>query len=401
MGHLEKSEWPLDFIRDIGYHTDMTNITSVPRQGLLANIPTAEYNFQNPTAIALARIEYLQRIMTRGEVPVSYYTFSAIINTVPLLDKLINELIQRNGGTANLIARDVAITSPGATCAYEFTGGEYSFFMASDNDDGLIFITSYDNEQNKSFHKMLEEIVTPFYDDPDSESKIYVIEDNDYGLRIAPFGRPIGVDWTPSHYTEKCIDGFFEIIENIKSTKPEGKLIILQGDPGTGKTYFIRHLIAEITDEAYFVILPLDLLPGMNGSKFTRFISKNIQKWEKKTIVFIMEDAEIALMDRAGDNATMVSTMLNWTEGLTSASVNVRILASTNADFKNYDPALLRPGRLGISLKFEKLPAIRAKALLRELSPTITDSFVEENIGQFSRSLAEVYQMSSKWEKNK
>lgn len=110
-----------------------------------------------------------------------------------------------------------------------------------------------------------------------------------------------------------------------------------------------------------------------------------------KGSVLILEDAEKALMKREAEdgfsNSTLVSSVLNLTDGLYADLGNTAIIATYNCNRNLIDPALLRKGRLKAEYKFDKLSKEKSQALMNSLghnvnikeSMTIADIFNYDN----------------------
>jgi len=94
-----------------------------------------------------------------------------------------------------------------------------------------------------------------------------------------------------------------------------------------------------------------------------------------KGSVLILEDAEKALMKRESDdgfsNSTLVSSILNLTDGLYADLGQLAIIATYNCDRNLIDPALLRKGRLKAEYRFDKLDTDRAKLLVKKLGKNL------------------------------
>ena len=88
---------------------------------------------------------------------------------------------------------------------------------------------------------------------------------------------------------------------------------------------------------------------------------------KRKHCVLIIEDAEKALLARApGEESSLVSAILNITDGIMGNVFNIAIIATYNSPRNDVDKALLRKGRLKGEYKFDKLPVEQAQKLLDE-----------------------------------
>ena len=150
-----------------------------------------------------------------------------------------------------------------------------------------------------------------------------------------------------------------EIIKGLNDLN-KTNLVILSGDPGTGKTTFIRYLTSKLKKNIIF-IAP-DMVNHITDPSFIPFLMKN------NDAILIIEDAEPALQSRDNLNRTgAVSNVLNLTDGLLSDCLNISIIATFNTNVKDIDNALLRKGRLLKNYKFNKLAIDKSKKLLDKL----------------------------------
>lgn len=113
-------------------------------------------------------------------------------------------------------------------------------------------------------------------------------------------------------------------------------VLLLAGDPGTGKTTFLRHMIYKHNLTASVVY---DERLMLGDAIFQSFL------FDKDDDVLIIEDADVILSSREMTNNKLMSRFLNVSDGLIKLP-NKRLVFTTNLnDFGRIDPALIRPGR--------------------------------------------------------
>jgi hypothetical protein len=184
-------------------------------------------------------------------------------------------------------------------------------------------------------------------------------------------------------------------LENLRRKKCG--LSILEGSPGTGKTTYLRYLIRELEASHRFYFVPPSGLSMLSNPDFIGFWSREMQASPKKKFVMILEDAEAALMSRAGDNRDLVSALLNLTDGMLGDFLSIQIICTINCRLSEVDSALLRAGRLIAHRVFRKLAPTEMHALADHLgkkapdleectlaeifSETITDSQLPRRMG--------------------
>jgi ATP-dependent 26S proteasome regulatory subunit len=95
----------------------------------------------------------------------------------------------------------------------------------------------------------------------------------------------------------------------------------------------------------------------------------------RKNSILIIEDAEKIIMPRevSGGNS-VVSTILQLTDGLFSDYLNIKVICTFNSSLKRVDKALLRKGRLIANYEFQPLAQAKANALLAGIGGRATDS---------------------------
>ncbi len=90
--------------------------------------------------------------------------------------------------------------------------------------------------------------------------------------------------------------------------------------------------------------------------------------------IIIIEDAESVLCNRNKHAKSVVSNLLNITDGILGNILNICIICTFNVDISAIEPAFLRPGRLLAKYCFGKLSVERTKNLLSILGlPFETD----------------------------
>ena len=171
------------------------------------------------------------------------------------------------------------------------------------------------------------------------------------------------VDFRSVDINEFYNDDFAEVdgIISQSMTRNEAGIILLHGDPGTGKTSYIKHLISKF-QEKDFIFIQNDFVKDLLKPAFIAFLLHN------KNAVLIIEDAEKVVITRenASDDS-VVSTILQLTDGLFSDFLNIKIICTFNTTIDRLDKALLRKGRMIAKYKFSPLSPEKTTALARKL----------------------------------
>ena len=219
------------------------------------------------------------------------------------------------------------------------------------------------------------------YDMHNPESEKWILEMNHrlrltYGFQKMP-GFKVLVSSDGGFYTEEVNtvdfravdihelynDDFAEVDSIISESmaKNEAGIILLHGDPGTGKTSYIKHLISKFLDKE-FIFIQNDFVKDLLKPAFITFLLRN------KNVILIIEDAEKVVVTRenASDDS-VVSTILQLTDGLFSDFLNIKILCTFNTTIDRLDKALLRKGRMIAKYKFSALSPEKTAALAQKL----------------------------------
>ena len=102
-------------------------------------------------------------------------------------------------------------------------------------------------------------------------------------------------------------------------------------------------------------------------SDFISFWSRERESKNGRRLALIIEDAEQALMARAGDNRSLVQVILNYSDGMLADFLRLQIIATVNCRASDLDEALLRPGRLMARRHFGRLSRSDARKLASHL----------------------------------
>lgn len=181
------------------------------------------------------------------------------------------------------------------------------------------------------------------------------------------------------HYNDDFAEIDALIVNSIVS-KGSG-MILLYGEPGTGKTTYIKHLISRFKDRE-FIFVQNDFVGDLLKPGFISFLLSN------KSSILVIEDAEKVVAARDSFNeGSVVSTILQLTDGLFSDFLNIKIICTFNTDIDRIDKALFRKGRMIAKYRFRPLTPEKTAALAQKLGL--------ENVSG-SLTLAEIFQYEKK-----
>lgn len=178
----------------------------------------------------------------------------------------------------------------------------------------------------------------------------------------------VGEILTRTNYMPDVLEGYDRAVEDLNSQEPRGRLTILEGSPGTGKTHMVRALMSA-APTVMFVIVPPSMISKFTDPKMTTMLL-NMGRNHQQAMCLVLEDAETCLLERTAENISAISTLLNLSDGIVGSLLNLRIVATTNTAVaqSGLDKALLRKGRLSSYVKVGDLNHKQAEIAYRALT---------------------------------
>lgn len=185
-----------------------------------------------------------------------------------------------------------------------------------------------------------------------------IFRDEHGGIVFEPFETVVPEGYSVEKYYTKDFQPMHNhIVETLK--KNESGLYLFHGEPGTGKTTYIKYLASLINRDMIYV--PVAFIDSLVDPSFLPALLK------KRHSILVIEDAEKALLAREpGDSSSLVSAILNITDGIMGNVFSISVIATYNSPRAGIDKALLRKGRLKGEHKFDKLPIEQAQKILDE-----------------------------------
>jgi|TARA_R110000796_G_scaffold22195_2_gene64565 hypothetical protein len=241
----------------------------------------------------------------------------------------------------------------------------------SDEDPCRAILLYSEKSEIEPLIKILEEFVN------DNKLKeIGLIVKDEFGLTLKDFELTAGEGFNiEENYNDDFVEVDKKIVKHL-STKNKKGLILLHGEPGTGKTTYIKNLADKIEKQIIFV--PPMMTSAIADPGFIPFLMKHPDS------ILIIEDAETAITDRnVSGNSNSVSNILNLTDGILGECLKIQIVATFNTERTKIDSALLRKGRLVTDYKFENLSTKKSNKLLKKIG-------VKEKVDK-PMSLADIY----------
>jgi len=177
----------------------------------------------------------------------------------------------------------------------------------------------------------------------------WIVGDNSGSVTV-PLRAPGGIVDSSYPFIEEGVDQF--VTDFLQSSE---NILLLIGAPGTGKSNFIKHIIARSKSNALITYDPEVMKKDVI---FATFIEGDYGS-------LIMEDADAFLGARSEGNQ-MMAKFLNVGDGIVSMR-GKKLIFSTNLEkLDDIDPALLRPGRCFAVVQFRKMTFSEAKRFISD-----------------------------------
>ncbi len=238
-------------------------------------------------------------------------------------------------------------------------------------------ITIYSNISDDGYQLFKDDLLKVLKKRTRKENNISLIVQTRHGYDTQTFDLPKQKLDLDHNYGSSFLPVHDKILKTLNQKKGKG-LVLLHGEPGTGKTHYLKYLAAKIKDKKVMFVPPY-LVDFITSPEMTPFLIEN-----SDSILFI-EDAERVITDRDNNAANGVSNILNLTDGILGDILNIQIVATFNMDRKKIDTALLRKGRLIAEHKFDKININDANKLIKHLGM--------DHIATDDMTLTEIYNL--------
>jgi hypothetical protein len=176
------------------------------------------------------------------------------------------------------------------------------------------------------------------------------------------------------NYAPDSANAYHKMIKSIQEANHG--LVILNGPPGTGKSYMVRAMLSDIRERRGIVCSPAyEFLHDVSA------LAKIVER-HKRSIIVLEDFGVLAESDAITFHSAETSNLLNLSEGLLSLMSDTIFVLTFNYDLSHVNPALLRPGRC--------LGVVSTKPLLKQQAQDLTGM---DSLPKSSYTLAEVYEI--------
>ena len=232
-----------------------------------------------------------------------------------------------------------------------------------DADDNKTFTINVYYNINNGYKSNVVEFRNLFEVKKDTNHNIHLFEKNEYGEMVL---RPYTITGFELDIDENYDDKFKGVHEKIIDwaqdfTLQNNRITLLHGEPGSGKTNYIKYLLNQLPSVRKIYIPPC-YVEALSDPAFLGFIK------QYSNSLLLIEDAEKVLISREQDETnSAMSIILNLSDGIMGSVLNFKMIATFNTSEDKIDSALKRRGRMFIKHFFEKLSKEKTKALYQKL----------------------------------
>jgi hypothetical protein len=318
-----------------------------------------------------------------------------------VLVRTVQEFERELAAMGNMFFCYVGTSAIGHTL--EYYGGESAckLFLA---DDGIVCASynSTDKEYSIEIVTLSREKVETFVTFGKKsliEKKpgvVYTITKSSHGYGLTQIGAA-SMPLVRENYSPEVLKAFDHIVSDLLSKTPTGRLSILDGPPGSGKTHLVRGIL-DAAKDCIFILIPPDFITDLSGPSLIPLMQETKEEQlngENRSITIVIEDADNCIVPRDERNMSTISSLLNYTDGIFGTLFDLKVVATTNAKKVEIEPALLRAGRLSRQVTIGKLQPEIATSVYYRLTGDSNFGYTEAQI------LADIYAKAKGYDENR
>jgi hypothetical protein len=310
-----------------------------------------------PAELSTAKLQMLVDALRDGGYPVAEYDADG--TTDATLDQLTRRFVELG---ARVVERNTSDRGE--------SGGVIGVWTT-----GIIFVRRYQKGASISFALRDPELfdkcvaIANAALEKHRQGDVFTLTGDGGPLELRRIGNA-GLPLERANYQKEILEKYDRAVTGLSSPEPHGRLVIVDGPPGVGKTYMVRGMLQEVPNTT-FLLLPASMIDDITGpALLPALLDARDSPFDggSKRLVLVVEDADAALVPRASDNVALISALLNLGDGILGHTLDLRLIVTTNAKSVDIDPALVRPGRLLERIAIGPLPATEAARVYTRIS---------------------------------
>lgn len=242
-----------------------------------------------------------------------------------------------------------------------------AIYDSNSNDRETLDISIYYNSLDKKDTdiEIIDELRLK-YSKKENKSDIKLLKSENGYLDVEDFNLNIPEVSIELNYGKK-FQKIHDVIIKTLNKKNDSGIILFHGDPGTGKTTYIK-LLTSLIETKDVIFVPPSTAEALSEPSIIPFLM------DHKNSILIIEDGEKVIADRETEKGSSVgvSNILNLTDGILGDCLNIQIIVTFNMNKEKIDKALLRKGRLIAEHKFTNLSVEDSNILLKHIGKNKT-----------------------------
>lgn len=199
-------------------------------------------------------------------------------------------------------------------------------------------------------------------------------------------------DWAQirRNYTERVATAV-DTLMALDGHRVHGRLLLVHGQPGTGKTTLLRALARSWRAWCQVdCVLDPERLFSEPGYLMDVALGVHDDDGEERWRLLLLEDCDELIRSEAkASTGQALSRLLNLTDGMLGQGRNVLVAITTNEDLSRLHPAVVRPGRGLAQLEVGRLTPAEARAWLPD------DRALPAQVRTEGATLAELFALST------
>jgi len=262
------------------------------------------------------------------------------------------------------------------------------------------YITIAAASKDEKLVEAIRDFVAPLIVPEKKRGHVFAITKQYGNLSLSSLGNA-SIRLVRDNYSDEVLRDYDYAIKDLNSNQPSGRIVIMEGEPGTGKTHLVRAMLLEVPD-AMFVLVPPEMVSSLGGPELLPLLIGN-RHHASGPIILVLEDADKVLVTRGNENINSIQSLLNLGDGILGSMLDLRIIATTNAKKLEMEAAIMRPGRLSKSIRVGPLDAAKSQLVFNKLVPGLANvanelfPIEEDKFAQKFFTLAEIYSVARQY----